>query len=54
MISDVKPDEALRGGGGGQHSCVASSSRDLSREGPFAVSETLSDTGILPLVTNML
>ena len=39
---------------GEQRSCVVSSLRDVSREGPFAVSDTPSDTGVLPLVTNML
>ena len=39
---------------GEQRPCVVFYSRDLSREGPFAVSEAPSDTGVHPLVTDML
>ena len=41
-------------GGGGQCPCAVSSSRDFSREDPFALSEAPSDTGVRPLVTYML
>ena len=39
---------------GKQRPCVVSSSRDLSREGPFAASDAPSDTGVHPLVMDML
>ena len=37
-----------------QHACVASPSRDLSRERPFDTSNASSDTGGCPLVTDVL
>ena len=49
LVPVLAPDDSSS-----QPSCVVSSSRDVSREGPFAVSDTPSDTGVLPLVTNML
>ena len=37
-----------------QHACVASPSRDLSREGPFATSDASSDTGGCLLITDVI
>ena len=37
-----------------QHVCVASPSRDLSRERPFDTSDASSDIGGCPLITDML
>ena len=39
---------------GEKRPCAVSSSRDLSREGPFAVSGAPLDTGVRLLVTDML
>ena len=58
MVLVLAPDDVLslseHPSQGGQRPCVVSSSRDLSREGPFAVSDEPSDTGVHPLVTDML